>query len=103
MNVLDMLQHLYTMRHCRYRLQGHRQTRSCNLQERDAQELAAYVEQARATPRGHKKDYSGDMPKAYDPKIVEAATYVWMSYMRSAEQVCAVAPLQTCLALHEAS
>ena len=54
------------------------------------------MEQARATPRGQKKDYSGDMPKAYDPKIVEAATYVCKTYMRSAtKQVCAVATLQT--------
>lgn len=31
------------------------------------------LEAARATPPGDKKDYSGDMPKAYDPKFVEAA------------------------------
>ena len=48
---------------------------SVAVQERDAQELAAYVEEARATPKGQKKDYSGDMPKAYDPKFVEAGTY----------------------------
>ena len=52
-------------------------------QERDAQELAAYVDKARATPKGQKKDYSGDMPKAYDPKFVEAGTYVSLTVLCS--------------------
>lgn len=43
----------------------------------EAAELAAFVEQARRTPVGSKKDYSGAMPKTYDPKFVEAAVYQW--------------------------
>ena len=43
----------------------------------DSAELAAFVEQARKTPAGSKKDYSGEMPKTYDPKFVEAAVYAW--------------------------
>ena len=43
----------------------------------EAAELAAFVEQARKTPLGSKKDYSGAMPKTYDPKFVEAAVYAW--------------------------
>ena len=43
----------------------------------EAAELATFVEQARKTPAGTKKDYSGAMPKTYDPKFVEAAVYAW--------------------------
>ena len=44
----------------------------------EAAELAAFVEQARRTPAGSKKDYSGiAMPKTYDPKFVESAVYAW--------------------------
>eukprot|EP00898_Chlorokybus_atmophyticus_P007302 jgi/Chlat1/7573/Chrsp63S07062 len=35
------------------------------------------VELARATPKGHKKDVSGEMPKAYNPRAVELAWYDW--------------------------
>lgn len=46
----------------------------------EAAELAAFVERARATAAGSKKEYSCDlaaMPKTYDPKFVEAAVYAW--------------------------
>ena len=43
----------------------------------ESAELAAFVEQARKTAPGSKKDYSGEMPKTYDPKFVEAAVYAW--------------------------
>ena len=43
----------------------------------DAAELASFVERARETSPGSKKDYSGEMPKTYDPKFVEAAVYAW--------------------------
>ena len=49
---------------------------STHAQEREAKELAALVTAARATPAGQEKDYSGEMPKVYDPKIVEAGTCV---------------------------
>ncbi|EIE18923.1 putative valyl tRNA synthetase [Coccomyxa subellipsoidea C-169] len=35
------------------------------------------IDAARATPKGQKKDYAAEMPKGYDPKFVEAATYAW--------------------------
>lgn len=43
----------------------------------EAEQMEKLLEAARATPPGDKKDYSGDMPKAYDPKFVEAAVYPW--------------------------
>ena len=36
--------------------------------------MAQLIAAARATPEGQKKDYGGEMLKAYDPKYVEAAT-----------------------------
>lgn len=43
----------------------------------EAAELTSFIDAARATPAGAKKDYSGEAPKVYDPKYVEAATYAW--------------------------
>lgn len=37
----------------------------------EAAELAAWLEQARTTPKGSKKELPGKMPKGYDPKAVE--------------------------------
>ena len=39
--------------------------------------MAALIEEAEATPKGQKKQYSclDNMPKAYSPRYVEAATY----------------------------
>ena len=44
---------------------------------REAAELASFIDAARATPAGAKKDYTAAPPKVYDPKFVEAATYAW--------------------------
>lgn len=46
------------------------------MQAAEAEQMAQTIAQARATPVGQKRDYSGEMPKAYDPKFVEAAVYV---------------------------
>ena len=46
-------------------------------QAKDAEELAAAVAAARATPAGSKKDYATPFPKGYAPQLVEAATYAW--------------------------
>ena len=44
-------------------------------QAADAEQMSQVIQAARATPAGHKRDYSGEMPKGYDPKFVEAAVY----------------------------
>ncbi len=38
---------------------------------------AALLEAALATPAGERKDTSGEMAKAYNPRLVEAAWYTW--------------------------
>lgn len=43
----------------------------------EAEEVAKLIAAAKATPAGSKKDTSGEMPKAYHPKFVEAAWYEW--------------------------
>ncbi|BDA49044.1 Valine-tRNA ligase [Coccomyxa sp. Obi] len=43
----------------------------------EAQAVQRMIDAARETPKGQKKDYSAEMPKGYDPKFVEAATYAW--------------------------
>ncbi|KAK9797446.1 hypothetical protein WJX73_007614 [Symbiochloris irregularis] len=43
----------------------------------EAEQMAQIIDAAKATKPGHKKDYTGEMPKAYDPKFVEAAVYAW--------------------------
>ena len=48
--------------------------RSLAPQAAEAQVVQRMIDAARETPKGHKKDYSAEMPKGYDPKFVEAAT-----------------------------
>ncbi|KAL6782093.1 TSV2 [Auxenochlorella protothecoides x Auxenochlorella symbiontica] len=48
----------------------------------EAAELAAWLEQARTTPKGSKKELPGKMPKGYDPKAVETAWYDWWEASR---------------------
>lgn len=43
----------------------------------EAAEIAAWVQSASSTLKGHKKDTSGEMPKSYAPIAVEAAWYDW--------------------------
>jgi len=43
----------------------------------DALETESWINAARSTPTGSKKDISGEMPKSYAPKAVEAAWYEW--------------------------
>ena len=43
----------------------------------EAAEVDLWISAARATPLGAKKDVSGEMPKSYAPKAVEAAWYEW--------------------------
>lgn len=47
------------------------------MQAKDAAEVQQQIEQAQATPKGHKKAVTGDMPKGYCPPAVEAAWYDW--------------------------
>lgn len=47
------------------------------MQAKDAAEVQQQIEQAQATPKGHKKAMTGDMPKGYCPPAVEAAWYDW--------------------------
>lgn len=54
--------------------------RLCAMQAAENEQMAKIVDAARATEAGHKKDYSGEMPKAYDPKFVEAAVYACSSH-----------------------
>ena len=46
-----------------------------SLQAQDAAEVAKLIGNARQTPKGQKKDVSGDMFKGYTPQAVEAAWY----------------------------
>ena len=46
----------------------------------EAAEMESWVTAARATPLGSKKDVSGEMPKSYAPKAVEAAWYEWWEH-----------------------
>lgn len=43
----------------------------------EAAELQKWIDNAKATPQGERKDVSGTMPKAYTPQAVEAAWYDW--------------------------
>ena len=47
--------------------------KSAPTQALEAEDLADKLAAARATPPGQKKDFSGEMPKSYHPKYVEAA------------------------------
>lgn len=48
----------------------------CFTQAKDAAETKALIDEAKATPKGQKKDISRDMFKGYCPPAVEAAWYV---------------------------
>ena len=51
---------------------------TCNAQKAEADEVAALVDAAKATPMGDKKDVSPtNMCKTYHPKLVETAWYEW--------------------------
>ena len=43
----------------------------------EAIEIEQWISTAKATPNGAKKDVSGEMPKGYAPRAVEAAWYEW--------------------------
>ncbi|KAL4444290.1 hypothetical protein ABPG75_012027 [Micractinium tetrahymenae] len=43
----------------------------------EAAEVQAWVDAAKATPAGQKKELPAEMPKGYAPKAVEAAWYEW--------------------------
>lgn len=43
----------------------------------EAAEIERWVEQARATPKGERKELPAEMPKGYAPRAVEAAWYDW--------------------------
>ena len=43
-------------------------------QAAEDEEVSKRLEQVRAVPKGHKKDYSAEMLKGYHPMIVESAT-----------------------------
>ncbi len=47
-------------------------------QRAEAEEVAALIAAARATPKGDKKSTEGAMFKAYHPRMVEAAWWVWV-------------------------
>ena len=66
-------------------------------QAEEAEEVARRIKAARATPKGQKKDYGGEMPKAYDPKYVEAATCACSNRLCMSQQ----SPLGSSLVAYE--